>query len=198
MIEFLNNNMSKPYELLRLKYSEALSNRQKLIEAVCISSFDLGKNEVDSRYVNLKFIDNEDFIFFTNYDSPKSHQFKEHDQISATIYWQSINTQIRLKAFIKKTSQEFNNDYFIKRSANKNALAISSNQSKIIQSFEDVKNKFNKVRENEDLSICPEYWGGYSFKPYEIEFWEGNDFRLNKRNLFKRRNNSWDHFILEP
>jgi pyridoxine/pyridoxamine 5'-phosphate oxidase len=33
------------------------------------------KNEVDSRYVNLKFISNDEFIFFSNYDSPKASSF---------------------------------------------------------------------------------------------------------------------------
>ena len=46
--------------------------------------------------------------------------------------------------------------------------------------------------------MCPENWGGYSFTPYEIEFWEGNKFRLNKRDLYKKEGNIWNHFILEP
>jgi pyridoxine/pyridoxamine 5'-phosphate oxidase len=47
-------------------------------------------------------------------------------------------------------------------------------------------------------NIRPSYWGGYSFTPYEIEFWEGNEFRLNKRNLYKKDMNKWNHYILEP
>ena len=62
-------------------------------------------NEVDSRYVNLKFITNDEFIFFSNYDSPKASAFNSHNQIAALLYWSSINVQIRMKAKIKKTSR---------------------------------------------------------------------------------------------
>ena len=72
----------------------------------------------------------EEFIFFSNYNSPKAIEFRSHDQISCAIFWSEVNIQIRIKAFIQKTSVSFNNLYFKSRSLEKNALAISSNQSK--------------------------------------------------------------------
>jgi pyridoxamine 5'-phosphate oxidase len=198
MIKFTNLSSDEPYLKFNQKYIEAFNANQKNIEAICISSYSQRSKEVNSRFVNLKFVDNKDFLFFSNYESPKSQEFRDHKQISALIFWNSINTQIRLKAVIKKTSKIFNNNYFLNRSEEKNALAISSNQSKIIDSFDAVQEKFKKSLKNEDLKECPKYWGGYSFKPYEIEFWEGNEFRLNKRNLYTKDNTSWNHFILEP
>lgn len=198
MIIFEDNNGNRPYQLLKEKYDQAYEGKQKNIEAICISSYDTRKSEVDSRFVNLKFINNEEFIFFSNYNSPKGSAFNSHDQISAVIYWSNINVQIRMKAKIKKTSYNYNQIYFSKRSKEKNALAISSNQSRTIDSFDIVQENFNDTLKNDDLRKCPKYWGGYSFSPYEIEFWEGNEFRLNKRNLFKKDNNVWRHFILEP
>ena len=198
MIEFKNLNQEIPYILFKAKYDEAVDAGQKGIEVISISSYNNEMNEVDSRCVNLKFITNRDFIFFSNYNSPKAASFKSHSQIAALLYWPNINTQIRMKAKIKKTSLEYNQKYFFNRSEEKNALAISSNQSKKIGSFEQVKKNYNKSLKNDDLKECPKYWGGYSFKPYEIEFWEGNEFRLNKRNLYIKDNTSWNHFILEP
>ena len=49
-----------------------------------------------------------------------------------------------MKAKIKKTSNEFNQKYFFDRSEEKNALAISSNQSKTIDSYNQVKENYNK------------------------------------------------------
>ena len=80
----------------------------------------------------------------------------------------------------------------------KNALAISSNQSSVIESYREVISKYEDVKISKDLTKCPNYWGGFKFIPYEIEFWKGNEFRLNKRDLFKKRNKGWEHFILEP
>jgi pyridoxamine 5'-phosphate oxidase len=198
MIKFKNLNKKEPYLLFKKKYDEALTAGQKGIEAISISSYNKEASEVDSRYVNLKFITNDEFIFFSNYDSPKASAFNTHDQIAALVYWPSINVQIRMRAKIKKTSNEFNKKYFFDRSEEKNALAISSSQSRKIDSFDTVQENFKNSLHNDDLKECPKYWGGFSFTPYEIEFWEGNEFRLNKRNLYRKDNTSWNHFILEP
>ena len=104
MIEFDKLSRETPYSVFKDKYDESLKAKQENIEAICISSYLPEKKEVNARYVNLKFIINKDFIFFSNYNSPKSQEFNTHDQISALFYWSSTNVQIRIKAHIKKTS----------------------------------------------------------------------------------------------
>ena len=198
MIKFNNLNQDIPYQLLKEKYDEAVDASQKGIEAISISSFNKDINEVDSRYVNLKFINKDEFIFFSNYDSPKAAAFNSHNQIAALIYWSSINVQIRMKAKVKKTSKEFNQKYFFDRSEEKNALAISSNQSNEIVSYNQVKENYNKSLNNDDLRKCPEYWGGYSFTPYYFEFWEGHESRINKREVFQKIDGVWKQSILQP
>ena len=198
MIQFNNLNKDIPYQLIKEKYDEALNAGQKGIEAISISSFNKETNEVDSRYVNLKFISNDEFIFFSNYDSPKALSFNSHNQIAALVYWPSINVQIRMKAKVKKTSDELNQKYFYDRSEEKNALAISSNQSKPIDTYSQVKENYNKSLKNDDLKKCPEFWGGYSFTPYYFEFWEGHESRLNKREVYEKSDDSWKHLILQP
>ena len=121
MIKFINICQEKPYLLLKEKYDEAINANQKGIEAISISSYNKIANEVDSRYVNLKFITNDEFIFFSNYNSPKASSFNSHNQIAVLVYWPSINAQIRMKAKIKKTSIEYNQKYFFDRSEDKNA-----------------------------------------------------------------------------
>ena len=198
MIEFNKLNQEIPYQLLKEKYDKAISAGQKGIEAISISSYNMEISEVDSRYVNLKFISNDEFIFFSNYDSPKAISFNSSNQIAALFYWPTINTQIRMRAKIKKTSNEYNQKYFFDRSEEKNALAISSNQSKPIKSYSQVKENYNKSLKNDNLKKCPEFWGGYTFIPYYFEFWEGHESRLNKREVYKKSDDSWKHLILQP
>lgn len=198
MINFINHNNEIPYRVLLEAYKKALKAKQKNIEALTISSYNPTLNEVDSRYVNLKIIDNNKFIFFTNYNSPKSIAFDLHKQISALFFWESINIQIRMKAHIYKTSMDFNRNYFKNRSSEKNALAISSFQSRQISSYERVLENYKTAKNNEDLTKCPEYWGGYYFIPYLIEFWTGNDYRINERNLYEKNKDSWQHSIIQP
>ena len=198
MIKFSNLNQETPFLIFKEKYDEALHAGQKSIEAISISSYNEQTKEVHSRYVNLKFIQNDEFIFFSNYNSPKAADFNTHNQIAALIYWPSTNVQIRLKAKIEKTSNEYNQKYFLDRAVEKNALALSSNQSKPIESYSQVKRNYEQYLETADLKKCPEYWGGFSFIPYYFEFWEGHESRLNKREVFENIDDHWKHSFLQP
>ena len=198
MIQFKNLNQEEPYLLFNSKYDEAYSAGQKVIEAISISTFENKTNEVDSRFVNLKFVSENEFIFFSNYKSPKANSFETHNQIAALIYWSSINVQIRMKAKIRKKPKDYNQKYFENRSKKKNALAISSNQSKPINSYKQVIENYNKSLNNDNLKKCPEYWGAYSFTPYYFEFWEGHESRLNKREVFEKTDGGWRHSFVQP
>jgi len=199
MITLDKINNSDPYDAFKIFYDKAILKNQKSIEAIAVSSFNTESNEVESRYVNLKYICDDRWIFFTNYNSQKSQDFENHNQISVLFYWQSTNVQIRLKAKIKKCSQEFSDLHFKNRSDSKNALAISSNQSEPIASYNEIVNNYNITFNNKSLlSNRPESWGGFEFTPYYFEFWEGQDSRLNKRQIFSMKDNSWSSFFLQP
>ena len=189
---------SEPFLLLKNMYETASNNNQKNIEAILIASFDKNKDEVDARYVNIKSIVDDELFFFSNYESPKSRQFDSHNQITAIFYWSSINVQIRMKAEIKKASKSFSDNHFKNRAKSKNALAISSNQSKKIDSYESVKKKYEKVLKENSLLRRPHYWGGFSFRPFYFEFWVGDENRLNKREVFEKTETKWIKYYLEP
>tara|TARA_B100001093_G_scaffold520517_1_gene617453 strand:- start:9183 stop:9779 length:597 start_codon:yes stop_codon:yes gene_type:complete len=198
MIEFINLSGEEPYALFKKNYHKAKNAGQKNIEAIVISSFNKEIKEVDSRFVNIKIIDNQKFIFFSNYNSPKAIAFNSFDQISALFYWSSINTQIRMKAIINKTTKNFNNEYFEKRNKEKNALAISSDQSKSSTSYNEIVSKYENIKKTKNLLKCPDYWGGFSFIPYYFEFWEGHKSRVNKRLIFDKTDLDWKRSFLEP
>ena len=199
MIKFINPRTEKPYLHFQLLYEEALANDQRGIEAISVSSYNQEMSEVEARYVNLKYIADNKWIFFSNYNSPKAQQFNAHNQVSVLIFWSSINTQIRMKALISKTSKEFSDEHFKGRSKEKNALAISSNQSKIIDSFDEVEKNFNHaLNAITPNAVRPEYWGGFSFTPYYFEFWQGHKNRLNKRHVFEQQDNKWEERLLQP
>ena len=199
MIIFLNPSIEKPYIHFQSLYQEAKENGQKGIEAICVSSYNQAKKEVEARYVNLKYIAHNEWIFFSNYLSPKANQFESHDKVSVVIYWASINTQIRMKSKIYKTSHEFSDEHFNGRTKEKNALAISSRQSMAINSFDEVaKNFHDTLKTMTPETMRPDFWGGYSFIPYYFEFWQGHENRLNKRHVFEQQDNEWVEYLLQP
>jgi pyridoxamine 5'-phosphate oxidase len=198
MIDISNISDDAPYSEFKKKYKNAIENNQKNIEAICLSSYSSTTEEVNSRFVNIKQIIDKEFIFYSNYSSPKASEFEENKKVSAVFFWNSVNVQIRMKATIKKKSKLFNQLYFESRSINKNALAISSCQSQVTSSYESIIKNYEEALASKDLKTCPEYWGGYSITPYSFEFWEGHKYRLNKRNLYENKNKNWSKKILEP
>ena len=199
MIDLSSMSKEAPYVRFSSEYNEASILDQPNIEAVCISSFDVKKSEPDSRFVNLKNITGNEWIFFTNYNSPKAEQFESIDNISASFFWHKTNCQIRIKAVIKKTSSKYSDDYFKSRHRSKNLLAIASDQSNAISSYEDFLSKYENFKERDiDLSSRPKYWGGYTFTPYYFEFWKGHESRLNKREIFTITDNVWTSSFLQP
>lgn len=198
MITFINQDNATPYKIFKNLYDEAIENSQEYIEAAAVSSFSFDDNIVDARFVNLKYLDGNEFIFFTNYNSPKANQFKSHQQVTILIFWSSINVQIRMRANINKKDNLYNDNYFNSRKREKNALAISSMQSEEIESYDQVLKNYKKTISSNKLLRRPEYWGGYSFKPNYFEFWKGHENRINQRNVYELKNKTWKYKVVQP
>lgn len=198
MIDITKIANCDPFKNFKDYYIKATKENQNNIQAFNIASFDKRLSDISTRIVNLKYVIDEELIFFSNYNSPKATQFESYPRVAGLFFWSSINIQIRLKGSIKKTSNAFNNEYFSKRDRKKNALSISSHQSKKISSFEEVKISYEKALKGSNLEICPDYWGGFSITPDYFEFWEGGNHRLNKRKSFELENGIWTKSYLEP
>lgn len=191
---------SEPFTILKEYYFSALEKKQSAVEAIVISSIGKNMKYADARYVNLKYVTNNSLIFFSNYQSNKASQFNEHKEsmVSATIYWDSIDVQIRMRGYISKSSDEFSDSHFQGRDDSKNALAISSKQSMEANSYEDVVKNYQYTFDKRNLSKRPSYWGGYEIKPVYFEFWTAHKFRINKREVYEKINNDWNHYFLQP
>ena len=79
------------------------------------------------------------------------------------------------------------------RSEEKNALAISSSNQRPIDSYNQVKENYNKSLKNDDLKKCPDFGEVIHLLHYYFEFWEGHESRLNKREAYEKSDDSWEH-----
>ena len=64
MIDISNISHNKPYKIFQDYYEKALIKKQENIEAIVISSINSSDNIANSRVVNLKYISQEEWIFF--------------------------------------------------------------------------------------------------------------------------------------
>ena len=199
MISFKGKFNEVPLKKFKKLYEMAFEKKQLNIEAACIST--IGKNnQPDGRFVNIKYFWSEGLTFFSNYESPKAQQIKKNKKVSITFFWPTIDCQIRIKAFGKKIPLTESDNHFSIRSHSKNALAISSMQSKEIKSYIEVKKKYDEVfnTHNIDLHQRPSYWGGFILNPFYYEFWTAHPSRINKREAYEYNKNKWKKKILEP
>ncbi len=199
MIKFYEMSNDDPYIVFKKYYDKALLKNQQNIEAIAISSVDIEKKQVNSRFVNLKYIQKDNWVFFSNYDSPKAQEFEMNNKIHALFFWQELNLQIRIKAKIKKLSNELSDEHFKKRKFEKNIVALVSKQSKKISSYEAMENKFNNFFKTKSaLTERPDYWGGFTFNPFYFEFWFGDENRINKRCVYEKNKDKWNSFFIQP
>ena len=152
------------------------------------------------RMVLLKKIVKDGFIFFTNIESSKGKQFQKNNNLSMCFYWESLKKQIRIsgKGFI--INKEESDKYFMSRPRKSQLGAWASKQSSIIKNRSELMERFRKFSlkfKNKDVERPP-YWVGIKIKPDEFEFWEGDGFRLHKREIYKRKKDYWEKNYLSP
>ena len=153
-----------------------------------------------SRMVLLKAYSEKGFIFYTNYTSRKSGEILDNPIVALNFFWDALERQIRIEGEIKKVEKEVSDAYFNSRSRLSQLGAHASNQSQVIENYEELTNKLNSFDEQyKDADIPrPDHWGGFIVIPSSIEFWQGHDGRLHDRLKFEKENDNWLMKRLSP
>mgnify|MGYP001313086082 FL=1 len=153
-----------------------------------------------SRMVLLKAYSEKGFIFYTNYTSRKSGEILDNPIVALNFFWDALERQIRIEGEIKKVEKEVSDAYFNSRSRLSQLGAHASNQSQVIENYEELTTKLNSFDEQfKDTDIPrPDHWGGFIVIPSSIEFWQGHDGRLHDRLKFEKENDNWVMKRLSP
>jgi pyridoxamine 5'-phosphate oxidase len=154
-----------------------------------------------SRVVLLKKIDENGFIFYTNYNSEKGKAISNNPNICLSFFWHSMERQVIIKGIAEKTDEIVSDNYFDSRPHGSRLGAIVSHQSEIIPSRMFLENKLKELeKECKGKEIPrPKNWGGFLVRPIEVEFWQGRPNRLHDRIRFQLQDNfSWKIDRLSP
>jgi len=188
-----------PMKQFQIWFDEALHSRITEPNAMMLATSSK-KGELSSRIVLLKELDENGFYFFTNYLSKKGLQILENPNASLLFFWPELERQVRLEGIIEKISASASDQYFESRPEKNKIAAWSSQQSKFIESREQLENQFDinlNFYANKTIPR-PEYWGGYLFKPVLIEFWQGRENRLHDRIVYLLKEKKWTINRLQP
>lgn len=154
----------------------------------------------DTRVVLLKELAPHQFVFYTGYQSNKGKQLAQNNKAAINFYWPNFTRQVRMRGDIEKVPREQGEKYFATRSREAQLGTHTWVQSSVISDREEIDNKLKKVEEkfaNKKIP-CPENWGGYMFKPFEYEFFQGRDGRMHDRLLYTLRDGGWKISRLAP
>ncbi|ARV13702.1 pyridoxamine 5'-phosphate oxidase [Polaribacter sp. SA4-12] len=192
------SNYRKSYEKQELLESNCPENPMELFQtwflnadtsemvhesnAMTISSIGLD-GFPKSRVVLLKKYTWEGFIFYTNYNSEKGKAIAKNNHICLSFFWPALEQQIIIKGNAEVLAKNLSDGYFESRPDGSKLGAWASDQSKVVQSREELDTSlktFEKKFEGNEIER-PKYWGGYLVKPISIEFWQGRPNRMHDR-----------------
>jgi pyridoxamine 5'-phosphate oxidase len=158
-------------------------------------------NKPSARIIYLREFSDNEFYFYTNYDSRKAAEIANNPNVCLTFFWPELERQVRIEGVIsKKAEAEKSDAYFNARPQDSKIGAWSSPQSKVLKDREEL-NSFienNKTKYKDQEIPRPDFWGGYIIKANYYEFWQGRKNRLHDRIAFTLENENWKIERLAP
>lgn len=154
-----------------------------------------------ARVVLLKGIDQNGFVFYTNYSSAKAAELQAHPYAAMNFFWYDLERQVRIEGKIEKVSVETSREYFQSRPKSSQIGAWVSPQSKVITDRAVLDAEMERLSQqyaNEDVLPLPPHWGGYLIRPDLIEFWQGRRSRLHDRVQYRLEKGRWVKELLAP
>ena len=134
------------------------------------------------RIVLLKAVEDDAFVFYTNYGSAKGQELAASGKAALVLHWKSLRRQIRVRGHVTREEGPQADAYFESRSLKSRIGAIASMQSQPLESRGTLMAAATKIGVQQGLHPKrPAHWGGFRITPYEMEFWADGDFRLHDR-----------------
>jgi pyridoxamine 5'-phosphate oxidase len=151
------------------------------------------------RMVLVKRVDERGFCFFTNAESRKGVQLQSNPWAALCLHWKTLRRQVRVEGPVKELASADVDAYFYSRSRDSQIGAAVSQQSRPLESREQLETQFREFAEEHPAEVPrPPYWKGYCIHPEQIEFWVNGDNRLHNRFLFTRDGSAWKNTRLYP
>lgn len=175
-----------PIEIARNWLAEAEKTEINDPNAIALSTVD-PDGLPNARMVLLKDIEDDAFVFYTNYGSKKAQEIDAAGKAAFVMHWKSLRRQVRVRGVVEKVDGPQADEYFNSRSLKSRLGAIASKQSQPLESRAKLIGEVAVVTAKNGIKPSrPDYWGGYRIRPLEIELWADGTHRLHDRYRWSR------------
>jgi pyridoxamine 5'-phosphate oxidase len=189
-----------PIAQFRVWFDEAL--KSEVIDANAMSlATATPTGEPSVRIVLLKDLDDDGFVFFTQYDSAKGRELAVNPRGALLFYWAPLERQVRITGIVARVTRAASEAYFATRPIESQWAAWTARQSSEIATRDALDQQYAEVKRRfADQPVpCPPDWGGFRVMPERIEFWQGRPGRLHDRLLYTRQSDgAWTRVRLAP
>ena len=137
---------SNPIILFQEWFQEGIIAEIQDLNAMTLATADaFGKPH--ARMVLLKDLEENQFTFFTNYNSHKGQELFANPFASLLFHWKELQRQIRIEGEVSKISEEASTQYFHSRPVESQLGAWASHQSEILHTRDELENRMKKLQE---------------------------------------------------
>lgn len=152
-----------------------------------------------SRHVLLKELDDQGFVFFTNYGSRKAADIADNPRASLCFPWFAMGRQVIVEGEVERVARAESEAYWRIRPRDAQLGAWASQQSAVIPSRDHLEARVAEMEHRFPGEVpLPDTWGGYRIIPISVEFWQGNPARLHDRLRYRRADPGWGIERLAP
>jgi len=175
-----------PFAIARNWLSEAQESEVNDPNAIALATVD-AQGLPNARMVLLKAIEDDAFVFYTNYGSAKAQEIDTAGKAAFVMHWKSLRRQVRVRGLVAREAGEKADAYFASRSLKSRLGAWASRQSQPLSSRAALMAEVAKITATHGTAPDrPPFWGGFRIAPLEIEFWADGAFRLHDRFVWRR------------
>jgi pyridoxamine 5'-phosphate oxidase len=155
--------------------------------------------EPSARTVLLKGLDERGLVFYTNARSRKGREIAQNPHVALVFPWYPMHRQVIVDGVVEAIPAEESDAYFASRPRGSQLGAVSSPQSSVIASREELDQAYAEAERAYPGEVPrPDGWGGLRVIPTMVEFWQGRPDRLHDRLRFRHTVGEWEVERLAP
>lgn len=189
----------KPDLQFELWLQQAVDAKIEEFQAVNLATVS-SEGKPSSRIVYLREFQNNNFFFYTNYNSVKAQHLATNPNACLTFFWPQLERQIRIEGVVEKSTTEMADAYYNNRPYESKIGTWASAQSQQLNSRDELEKKVEEVKKQftSETIKRPDFWGGFVLKANYYEFWQGRKSRLHDRISYELKNDTWKISRLSP